>query len=113
MGFIIRVKFCVSFNCSIYEGEDCELDYDGCEDDPCGVDRNCTDKNATVHQHDVEVLNLTNSSPYICGSCPDGKCEGKKHVKGQVLFTIKKEVFNSRRPRKWQNKKVLQVKRYL
>ena len=63
------------------KGEDCEKDYDGCQDDPCAVGRNCTDKNATMHENEEQKQNDTR--PYICEGCPmgyqiddDEKCEG-------------------------------------
>ncbi|KAL3832136.1 hypothetical protein ACJMK2_023807 [Sinanodonta woodiana] len=46
-----------------YEGNDCEVDFDGCASTPCGLPRTCIDNPAPVHQ----ALNL----PYNC-SCPFG-----------------------------------------
>ena len=71
----------------LYAGDDCEIDYDGCQDDPCAVGRNCTDKNATFHEMEEEQeQNETNA--YSCGGCPigylidpDDKCEG------DILYT--------------------------
>ncbi|KAL3832190.1 hypothetical protein ACJMK2_023853, partial [Sinanodonta woodiana] len=46
-----------------YEGNDCEVDFDGCASTPCAPPRTCIDNPAPVHQ----ALNL----PYNC-SCPSG-----------------------------------------
>ena len=58
-------------------GDDCELDVNGCERDPCSVNRTCTDRAAAEHQANPAL------KPYTCSPCPAGfrdvndKCDGK------------------------------------
>jgi hypothetical protein len=60
-------------------GDNCEIDYDGCETGPCAVGRNCSDTDADVHKANPSL------APYTCSPCPDGfsettdnKCAGMK-----------------------------------
>ncbi|XP_059169978.1 uncharacterized protein LOC131951651 [Physella acuta] len=47
-----------------YTGEDCEVEFDACKDQPCLGDQKCTDRTAAEQ----------GNSPvgYSCGPCPDG-----------------------------------------
>lgn len=68
---------------TIYTGQDCENDTDGCAASPCAQGRNCTDINA----EDEAVL----GRGYNCSDCPAGyiiedeKCEGNKKP---IVFTF-------------------------
>lgn len=67
-----------------YEGDHCELDYDGCRDDPCFEGQTCTDVSASLHK--------TLKVGFNCSDCPtgykillktttnekEGKCIGKQ-----------------------------------
>ncbi|XP_055957125.1 fibrillin-1-like isoform X3 [Patella vulgata] len=58
----------VACNCSRgWEGDSCNVDIDGCADDPCLVGQNCTDRPAANHT----VTNIG----YDCSPCPDGYSE--------------------------------------
>ncbi|GFN91253.1 fibrillin-1 [Plakobranchus ocellatus] len=47
-----------------YTGEDCDADVDGCADDPCGEDLDCTDLAASDQGNDTVG--------YVCGDCAEG-----------------------------------------
>ncbi|CAD5124766.1 DgyrCDS13030 [Dimorphilus gyrociliatus] len=49
-----------------YEGDHCELDYDGCQDDPCMLvkGQTCTDLPADIHK--------INKKGFNCSDCPQG-----------------------------------------
>ncbi|CAH1802267.1 unnamed protein product, partial [Owenia fusiformis] len=47
-----------------WEGDDCEIDLDGCEGDPCGNDSICYDMTPEEQQ--------INGTLFNCSSCPDG-----------------------------------------
>ncbi|GFS13682.1 fibrillin-1 [Elysia marginata] len=47
-----------------YEGDDCDQDANGCADDPCGDELNCTD--ITAAQQGNQTVG------YLCEDCPDG-----------------------------------------
>ncbi|XP_060596327.1 uncharacterized protein LOC132750377, partial [Ruditapes philippinarum] len=59
-GFNLALCDCNDF----YEGDECGTDLDGCEGDPCSLDRECTDNDAATH---AETENA-----FTCGECPDG-----------------------------------------
>ncbi|KAK2172014.1 hypothetical protein NP493_1002g01061 [Ridgeia piscesae] len=65
-GYELKQTFrIVQCNCSTgWEGDHCESDYDGCQDNPCTAGTNCTDASP-----DEEV---SSGRPYSCSECPEG-----------------------------------------
>ncbi|XP_053372780.1 uncharacterized protein LOC123559692 [Mercenaria mercenaria] len=49
-----------------WTGIDCELDFDGCEVNPCSVNRTCTDRPADEHKANPSL------KAYTCSPCPTG-----------------------------------------
>ena len=64
----------IDVHCTIFTGDNCELDFDGCSYQPCSVGQDCIDYNATYHQFQAKA--------YECSACPDGydtnndRCQG-------------------------------------
>jgi len=67
-------------NLQFITGNDCEMEEDGCQNDPCSVNRNCTD--LTPSQ---QVL-LGKS--YNCSQCPDGYTEQNEQCQGRYKPTL-------------------------
>ncbi|KAK2180866.1 hypothetical protein NP493_421g00002 [Ridgeia piscesae] len=59
---IFRIVQC---NCSIgWEGDHCESDFDGCQDNPCTEGTNCTDLSPSEH--------IVSGKTFNCSECPPG-----------------------------------------
>ncbi|KAI0231036.1 Mucin-like protein, partial [Lamellibrachia satsuma] len=55
----------VQCNCSLgWEGDYCELDFDGCQDNPCTLGSNCTDLTLADQ--------VASGKQYNCSACPEG-----------------------------------------
>ena len=67
----------ISFVLCLPSGEHCEVDYDACQDDPCGVGRTCTD----IAAEDIVDDLYQNCSDCLAGYELEGgnstKCVGK------------------------------------
>ncbi|KAI0210407.1 Mucin-like protein [Lamellibrachia satsuma] len=66
-GYELKQTFrIVQCNCSVgWEGDYCELDLDGCQDNPCTEDTNCTDV--------TPAEQVATGKSYNCSDCPAGK----------------------------------------
>ena len=59
-------------------GVDCDSDFDSCDNEPCGNDRNCTDLSPTQ-----EVLQ---NRSYTCSKCPPGYSDTNGKCIGNILL---------------------------
>jgi len=76
----VRYRFTLTIYIFIPIGDDCEIDMNPCDANPCAQGQNCTDTLATE-------LDLNATLPeYTCSACPIGyeqmedKCIGKLQV---------------------------------
>ncbi|KAK2181411.1 hypothetical protein NP493_400g02031 [Ridgeia piscesae] len=70
-GYELKQTFrIVQCNCSTgWEGDHCESDYDGCQDNPCTEGTNCTDVSPSEH--------IASGKAFNCSECPPGTEESE------------------------------------
>ncbi|KAK2173006.1 hypothetical protein NP493_911g00016 [Ridgeia piscesae] len=70
-GYELKQTFrIVQCNCSIeWEGDHCESDFDGCQDNPCTEGTNCTDVSPSEH--------IASGKAFHCSECPPGTEESE------------------------------------
>ncbi|KAK2165542.1 hypothetical protein NP493_1362g01013 [Ridgeia piscesae] len=77
-GYELKQPFrVVQCNCSTgWEGDHCESDYDGCQDNPCTEGTNCTDVTPEVE--------LSTGKLFNCSQCPEGTEENEGTCLGNL-----------------------------